>query len=146
MAAGRKLTEIQRQAVIADYAMLRSYAAVARKHGISPSTCRAVVRRGPRSPRSGDGAAALRAREEETVRTVLEYIESTAGRQADIIDKMLGRMADPEAVAGLDPTQAARIYGMLVDRAGAFTETGGVHIRISFGSGNSAEDLSKFNQ
>lgn len=133
-----KFDEQRRQAVIADYALLGSYKSVADKHRISEHTVKRYV-----TMNIDNTTALCEQKKAETTKTVLDYLESTANRQQNIIGKLLSRLEDQAAIDKLQPVQAATIYGIMVDKATLGAGKQAVNINLNFGS-SAPNDIDKF--
>lgn len=110
-----RLTDKQKKDIVADYVLSGTYAAVARKYGVSPHTVRDVV--------AAEGALAEKCRQKkaENSEAVLQHLGKRAGKACEIIDLYLEYLADPSKLARANLKDLATALGIVVDK---FTGTG----------------------
>lgn len=107
-----KLTDKQKKQIIADYVDCNNYSEVARKHKISDTTVRKIVKT------DEDCLKKLEQKKEENTQDVLEYMDSLKERKKLIVDKLL--KAIEEKAENLDSftniKDVASAYGIIIDK------------------------------
>ena len=104
------LTDRQKKKIIADYATLGTYAAVARKHKVSVDTVKRVVLRDPETVKKTNQKKA------ENTADILAYMESQRGLVCEIIGKGLAVLNDEERLREATPAQITTALGTLIDK------------------------------
>ncbi len=104
------LTDLQKMKLVADYARLGNYAAVARENGVSNDTVRRAVK-------ACDNFAELAAqKKEENTQDIISDMES----QRDTVNQTIGLglkvLLDEEKLRGATPSQLTTMIGTLVDK------------------------------
>jgi len=133
------IAQEKKRQMVADYACLKNYTAVARKNAVAPNTVKKYVllaKKDGRSPDADSGSGEAACIEnggggENSRITGGSVLEKTGRKTEDgaeecgagekinrVLDMLLGRMSDPEAVMELSAYQAAKVYAMLCDRVG----------------------------
>lgn len=105
-----RLTEEQEKRIVADFVELRSYNAVAKIHGISDKTVKAVVRR------NSEFTNLSEQKNRETTKSVLEHMESKKAIVNEIITKGLNVLNDSDKLAEATPSQITTAIGTLIDK------------------------------
>lgn len=105
-----RLTDEQRKKVVADYVELRSYNAVAKRHGISDKTVKAIV--------EGDSEFTKKSehKKEENTKSILDHMESKRDVVNEIIAKGLDVLNSPGKLAEATPSQITTALGTLIDK------------------------------
>ena len=106
-----RLTDKQKKRIIADYVELGSYNAVAKKHGVSHHTVKAVVTAGEQT------AKKCQRKKDKNTLDMLAYMESRKKKTQDTLDILLEAMSDPAKLAKASLVQLGTVYGILVDKA-----------------------------
>ena len=106
----KQLTDKQKKQIIADYAELGSYNAVARKHGVAVNTVKNVVTANP------DVAQKCTEKKEENAKSILDHMESKRDVVNEIISKGLDVLNDPRKLAEATPSQITTALGTLIDK------------------------------
>ena len=105
-----RLTDKQKKKIVADYAVLGSYNAVAKLHGISKDTVKRTVQN------CGDFAQKVQQKKEQNTADVLAYMESKRDIVCEILGKGLDVLNDPEKLAAASPAQITTALGTLIDK------------------------------
>ena len=108
----KKLTDKKKKLIIADYIECGNYSEVARKHNISDTTVRKLVKSDENSSKK------IEQKKEENTQDVLEYMDSLKERKKLIVDKLL--KAIEEKAENLDSftniKDVASAYGIIIDK------------------------------
>lgn len=105
-----RLTDEQKENIIADYVVLRSYNAVAKKYGISDKTVKSVVDSDSEFTRKSEQ------KKEENTKSILEHMDKQKGVVNEIISKGLAVLNDPDKLAEASPSQITTALGTLIDK------------------------------
>ena len=106
-----RLTDKQKKQMIADYAELGSYNAVAKKHGVSTH---AVIRACKGD--TEETAKKVTEKKEENTKSILDHMESKRDVVKEIITKGLDVLNSPEKLAEATPSQITTAIGTLIDK------------------------------
>lgn len=106
----KHLTDKQKKCIIADYATLGTYRAVARKHKISDKTVKAVVVADPESARLSAQKKA------ENTEKVLTHLGKQAGKACDLIDLFMEYLKDPQKLERANIKDLATALGIVIDK------------------------------
>lgn len=100
----------QRKKIIADYVQLENYSAVARLHGVSRNTVKAIV--------LGDEEVSdkCRLKKEQNMAAVLEHMTHQKDKVCGLLDRLIEAMDDPAKMDGSTLPQLATTLGILVDK------------------------------
>lgn len=110
MAKQKRLTDKQKERIIADYVLMGSYNAVAKKHKCSPNTVKRLVLASPAEVQTAeDGKNAC-------ARDMLSYMEGQKDAVCNIIGMGLEALAAPEMMRGATPNQITTAIGTLIDK------------------------------
>lgn len=112
----KHLTDKQKKRIIADYATLGTYSAVAKKHKTSETTVRRVVKSDPET------ADLVNRKKDENTEEVLAHLGDMAKDACDILDALLAALKDPEKLRRASLQSIATSFGIIVDK---FTGTPG---------------------
>ncbi len=108
-----KLTDRQKKKIIADYASNNNYAETARMNGISDTAVRKIINKDPESLKK------FEKKREENIKDILEYMDSIADDQKEIIDLSLkaikAKLKKPDAFTNVK--DIATVYGVIFDKA-----------------------------
>lgn len=109
-----KLTDKQKKKIIADYVSNGNYSETARMNGnISPNTVKKLVNE------DEEFANKCEEKKEENIKDILEYMDSIAEDQKEIIDLSLKALKDklkkPDAFTSVK--DIATVYGVIFDKA-----------------------------
>lgn len=105
-----RLTDRQKQKIVADYVELQSYNAVAKLNGVSKDTVKRVVLA------CEDIAEKTQRKKEENTADILAYMESQKGLVCEIIGHGLNALNDPEKLREAAPSQITTAIGTLIDK------------------------------
>lgn len=108
----KKLTDKQKKLIIADYIECGNYSETARKHGITDTTVRHLVKIDRESLKK------IEQKKEENMKDVLEYMDGLKDKKKTIISKLLQAIEDK--VDNLDSftniRDVASAYGIIIDK------------------------------
>ena len=105
-----RLTEQQKKRIIADYVELRSYNAVAKRHGISDKTVKTIVEK------DSEFTELSEQKKEENAKSILDHMESKRDVVNEIITKGLDILNSPQKLAEATPAQITTALGTLIDK------------------------------
>lgn len=109
-----KLTDKQKKKIIADYVSNGNYSETAKMNGgISPNTVKKIIKE------DEDFANKCKQKKEENIKDILDYMDSIAEDQKEVIDLSLSAMKQklkkPDAFTSVK--DIATVYGVMVDKA-----------------------------
>lgn len=108
----KKLTDKKKKLIIADYIECGNYSEVARKHNVSDTTVRKLVKTEKNSLEK------IEQKKEENTQDVLAYMDSLKDRKKIIVEKLLKAIEDK--VDNLDNftniKDVASAYGIIIDK------------------------------
>ncbi len=108
----KKLTDKKKKLIIADYIECGNYSEVARKHNVSDTTVRKLVKSDKTSSKK------IEQKKEENTQDVLAYMDSLKDRKKTIVDKLL--KAIENKADNLDNftniKDVASAYGIIIDK------------------------------
>lgn len=108
----KKLTDKKKKLIIADYIECGNYSEVARKHNVSDTTVRKLVKSDKTSSEK------IEQKKEENTQDVLAYMDSLKDRKKTIVDKLLRAIEDK--ADNLDSftniKDVASAYGIIIDK------------------------------
>lgn len=105
-----KTTDRQRKKIIADYVQFENYSAVARLHGVSRNTVKAIVLG------DEDTSEKCRLKKEQNMAAVLEHMSRQKDKVCGLLDRLIEAMDDPAKMDGSTLPQLATTLGILVDK------------------------------
>lgn len=105
-----KTTDRQRKRIIADFVQLENYSAVARLHGVSRNTVKAIVLA------DKDTSEKCRLKKEQNMAAVLEHMSRQKDKVCGLLDRLIEAMDDPAKMDGSTLPQLATTLGILVDK------------------------------
>lgn len=106
----KHLTDKQKKRIIADYAMLGTYASVARKHKVSVNAVKRTVLSNPES------AKICNQKRDENTADILAYMESKKDAVNDIIALYLDELKKPERISKASIQSLAVALGIVIDK------------------------------
>lgn len=122
----KHLTDRQKKKIIADYATLGTYAAVARKHNMPQSTIRKIVLSDPES------AKKCSQKKDKNTADILQYMEDQKGDVCDLISLYLKALQDPERLRRASVQSIATSLGIIIDKfVGASSDAEEQRLRIA---------------
>lgn len=115
-----KLTDKQKQKIIADYVDNGNYSETARLNNVSEATIRNVIKNG----NNEEIAKKFEHKKEENTQDILEYMDSIAEKQKKIIDLSLEaleeKLSKPDMFTNVK--DIATVYGVIFDKALKYKE------------------------
>lgn len=105
-----RLTDKQKKKIIADYVELGSYNAVAKKHGIAPSTVKRLCEKDTETQQK-----AIQKKEQNTIE-ILDFLDTQKKKVCDIIEKGLDVLNDKEKLMLANPGNITTAIGTLIDK------------------------------
>jgi hypothetical protein len=112
----KQLTEYDIQTIIADYAMLGSYNAVAKKHSISDNRVKRLIES------RGDALKSIEAIKKQVHYDVNNYIKSIQPAVKELIALYLTELFTPEKIAKASTKDLAIVMGILTEKFGVSTD------------------------
>lgn len=109
-----RLTDKQKQKIVADYLETGSYRATAKINGVSDGTVKRIV------AECSDIQQKVAAKKEQNTADILAYMESKRDIVCEILDKGLTVLNDEEKLREATPAQITTAIGTLIDK---WTET-----------------------
>ena len=106
----KHLTDKQKKQIIADYATLENYAAVARKNKTSATTVRRILEANPET------VEIVRRKKKETTEDILQYMERQKKNVTDIIGLYLDELKKPERISKASVQSLAVSLGIVIDK------------------------------
>lgn len=110
-----KLTDKKKKKIIADYTNNHNYSETARMNKVSDNTVRNIVNNNP------DVSKKFEQKKEENTQNILDYLDSIAEKQIEVINLSLKRMTDklkkPDDYRYLNIKDVATAYGIIYDKA-----------------------------
>lgn len=106
----KRLTDREKKRIIADYAEMESYNAVAKLNSVSKDTVRRVVQE------SDDFVQKAQLKKEQNTADILEHMEQKRDKVCSIMDKYLDALLDDEKIAKATPAQLTTALGTLIDK------------------------------
>lgn len=110
VSVGKHLTDKQKKRIIADYATLGNYSAVARKHKISHNTVKRVVGADPQTGKK------IQQKRADNTADILQYMEEQKGTVNDIILLYLEELKKPERISKASVQSLAVSLGIVIDK------------------------------
>ena len=106
----KHLTDKQKKRIIADYATLQNYSAVARKHKVSFDTVKRIVSRDPETVKKTEQ------KKDENTADILQFMEEQKGEVCDIIELYLKALQDPKKLDRASVQSIATSLGIIIDK------------------------------
>ena len=136
------LTDRQKKQIIADYARLGTYSAVARKHKVSIDTVKRVVLRDPETVKK------VNQKKAENTADILQFMENQKDDVCNIISLYLAALQDPERLKKASVQSIATSLGIVIDKfVSASADAEEQRLRIAVlkdKAGQGARDMSLF--
>lgn len=105
-----RLTDKQKKRIIADYAEMGSYNAVAKKHGVADGTVRRIILSNPEFTKEVEQKKA------ENSADILEYMDTKKDVVCAIIGDYLEALRDKEKIQKATTVQLSTTLGTLIDK------------------------------
>lgn len=109
----KHLTDLQKKQIIADYATLGTYAAVARKYKVSVNAVKRTVSGNPET------AKKCKQKKEENTADILQYMEDQKDDVCNIISLYLSALQDPKRLDRASVQSIATSLGIIIDKFSA---------------------------
>ena len=106
----KHLTDKQKKKIIADYATLGTYTAVAKKHNVSRNAVKNIVLT------DEETAEKCRRKKEENTADILQFMENQKGDVCAIISLYLKALQDPERIKRASVQSIATSLGIVIDK------------------------------
>lgn len=106
----KRLTDREKKQIIADYAELENYSAVAKANGVSDNTVRKIV------SLNSEISEKIELKKEQNTADILEHMEQKRDKVCSIMDKYLDALLDDEKIAKATPAQLTTALGTLIDK------------------------------
>lgn len=110
MKMAKRLTDREKKQIIADYAELENYSAVAKANGVSDNTVRKIV------SLNSEISEKIELKKEQNTADILEHMEQKRDKVCSIMDKYLDALLDDEKIAKATPAQLTTALGTLIDK------------------------------
>lgn len=108
-----KLTDKKKQKIIADYAINQNYSETARLNNVSDTSVKRIIKNNPEVSKK------VEQKKEENTKDILEYMDSIADKQKEIIDlsmeALITKLKKPDAFTNVK--DIATVYGVIFDKA-----------------------------
>lgn len=105
-----RLTDKQKKRIVADYVELGSYNAVAKKHGVSDKTVKAIVTANPEFTKKSE-----QKKQENTV-DILAHMQTKKEAALKVVDRYLDALLDEERISRANPAQLTTAMGTVLDK------------------------------
>lgn len=105
----KRLTDLKKKKIIADYVECGNYSAVARKHKVSKDTVRRLARQ-------KDIVQKAQEKKEQNTKDMLEYMDSKKRDAMKFIDLAIDEMMKPEKLKRASVQALATSVGIIVDK------------------------------
>ena len=105
-----RLTDKQKQKIVADYLETGSYRATAKINGVADGTVKRIVLE------CGDIKQKVADKKEQNAKDILAYMEEKRDIVCQILDKGLDALNSPEKLAEASPAQITTALGTLIDK------------------------------
>lgn len=105
-----RLTDKQKKMIIATYAEIGSYRAVAKKCGVAAVTVKRIIEN------DAEFAQKVARKKEKNSQEVLAYMEGRKNDACTVIDKCLTALADDDKIALAPLVQIATAMGIVIDK------------------------------
>lgn len=106
----KHLTDRQKKQIIADYATLGTYAAVAKKHMTSETTVRRVVKSDPETSEK------VGQKKDENTADILRFMDEQKEDVCSLISLYLKEMQDPKRISRASVQSLATSLGIVIDK------------------------------
>ena len=108
---GKRLNDLTRKHIQADYVETQNLSETARKFKVDVVTVKNIVEEDKENISNK-----IKAKKEENTQSVLEYMESKAQIKKDIISMSLERLKEKIQKDKLNPNDLIRVYGVMIDK------------------------------
>lgn len=111
----KRLTDAKKKSIIADYAILGTYSATARKHKVSVDTVKRTVLADPETH------DIVNKKRDENTLDMLAYMDSKSGEAQSFIDACMTALLEPERMNKAKLSEITTAMGTVIDK---FTNIG----------------------
>lgn len=105
-----RLTDRQKQKIVADYLETGSYRATGKMNGVADGTVKRIVLE------CGDIKQKVEQKKEENANDILAYMDSKRNIVCEILGKGLDALNSPDKLAEASPAQITTALGTLIDK------------------------------
>ena len=105
-----KLSEKEKQKIIADFVDNGNKSLTARLNKVSPTTVRKLVES------NKELLNKFQQKKDESTQSILQYMETRKNKAMDFMDLAIGFMSDPEKLAKASVRDIAVAYGIIADK------------------------------
>jgi hypothetical protein len=111
------MNDRKKQKIIADYVETQNYSETGRMNGVSKTTVANIVKKNTKI------AEKLQQKKEENTADMVAYMDTRRAKAQAAMDACLDAMADPARIANATLSQVGTVFGILVDKFMAHTDT-----------------------
>lgn len=136
---GKRLTDLEKKKIIADYTENENYSETSRINGVSVDTVKRIVL----NESNDEILKKSKEKKEKNTQDILEYMDSKVDKQREIIDLALDvlkeKLENPDLLTNIK--DVATVYGVIIDKALKYKE-----LQVKSGDNNRndfAESLTK---
>ena len=105
-----RLTDKQKQEIIADYVECGSYNATAKKNGVSVNTVKKIVNE------NANIAQKCKQKREQNTAEILDYLDSRKEKAKDVLDAYIEALKKPEKIEAAKLSEIATAMGIVIDK------------------------------
>lgn len=105
-----RLTDLQKQKIVADYLETGSYRATAKINGVADGTVKRIVLE------CGDIEQKIEYKKEQNKKDIIAYMEGKRDIVCEILGKGLDALNSPDKLADASPAQITTALGTLIDK------------------------------
>lgn len=109
-----RLTDKQKKKILADYAQIGNYSAVAKLNGVSDKTVRNMVLKNPEISKK------FEQKKEQNTADILEYMESQKEDVCDFLGLAMNQLRNPKKLEKAQLQQIATTMAIVIDKYTAF--------------------------
>ena len=117
---GKRLTDLEKKKIIADYTENENYSETSRINGVSVDTVKRIVL----NESNDENLKKKKEKKEKNTQDILEYMDSKVDKQREIIDLALNvlkeKLENPDLLTNIK--DVATVYGVIIDKALKYKE------------------------
>lgn len=117
---GKRLTDLEKKKIIADYTENENYSETSRINGVSVDTVKRIVL----NESNDEILKKSKEKKEKNTQDILEYMDSKVDKQREIIDLALDvlkeKLENPDLLTNIK--DVATVYGVIIDKALKYKE------------------------
>lgn len=117
---GKRLTDLEKKKIIADYTENENYSETSRINGVSVDTVKRIVL----NESNDEILKKSKEKKEKNTQDILEYMDSKVDKQREIIDLALNvlkeKLENPDLLTNIK--DVATVYGVIIDKALKYKE------------------------